>query len=86
MGTKEKLVERFKSLPSDFTFDEAERLLTLFGYVKSNKGKTSGSRVLFFKSEKYPVFLHRPHPRKVLKEYALKQLLAELLKNGDIEL
>lgn len=27
MGTKEKLVERFKRKPSDFTFQEVERLL-----------------------------------------------------------
>ena len=86
MGTKEKLLERLKRLPTDFTFDEAERLLTLFGYVKSNKGKTSGSRVLFFKPEKKPVFLYKPHPRKELKEYAIKQLLSELIQNNDIDI
>jgi hypothetical protein len=86
MGTKEKLIERLKHLPKDFTFDEAERLLTLFGYVKSNKGKTSGSRILFFKPERTPLFLHKPHPQKELKGYAVKQLLSELITNGDIEL
>ena len=86
MGTKEKLLERLKSLPKDFTFDEAERLLNLFGYVKSNKGKTSGSRVLFFKDGYIPVFMHRPHPQNVLKGYAVKQLLNELINNGDIEI
>ena len=85
MGTKEKLIDRLKRLPTDFTFDEAERLLSMFGYVKSNKGKTSGSRVLFSKPDKMPVFLHRPHPNKELKEYALKQLLAELINNKDIQ-
>ena len=86
MGTKEKLLERLKSLPKDFTFDEAERLLNLFGYVKSNKGKTSGLRVLFFKDGYIPVFMHRPHPQNVLKGYAVKQLLNELINNGDIEI
>lgn len=86
MGTKDKLTDRLKRLPADFTFDEAERLLNLYGYKKSNKGKTSGSRVLFFKPEKLPVFLHKPHPQKELKGYAVKQLLSELIKNGDIEL
>lgn len=47
MGTKEKLIERFKRLPSDFTFDELERLLSFYGYVKSDKGKISGSRVIY---------------------------------------
>ena len=36
MGTKEKLIDRLKSLPADFTFDEAARLLHLFGYEKEN--------------------------------------------------
>ena len=85
MGTKEKLIERLKCQPKDFTFDEAERLLTLFGYTKSNKGKTSGSRVLYFKSGRIPVFLHRPHPQKELKAYAVKQLLSELITNPDIQ-
>lgn len=40
MGTKEKLIERFKNQPKDFTFDEMEKLLFIFGYVKSDKGKT----------------------------------------------
>lgn len=85
MGTKDKLIKRLKRLPKDFTFDEAERLLSSFGYEKSNKGKTSGSRVLYHKEGRIPVFLHRPHPDKVLKEYAVKQLLMELKTNGDIE-
>ena len=47
MGTKEKLIERFKNQPKDFTFDEMEKLLFIFGYVKSDKGKPSGSRVIY---------------------------------------
>ena len=86
MTTKEKLVARLMRLPKDFTFDEAERLLTWFGYEKSNKGKTSGSRILFFKKGRIPVFLHRPHPEKELKEYAIKQLLKELTTNGDLDI
>ena len=86
MGTKEKLIERLKKQPKDFTLNEVERLLTLLGYVKSNKGKTSGSRILFYKSDKIPLFLHKPHPRKELKAYSVKQLLTELIKNGDIKL
>lgn len=84
MGTKEKLIERIKALPVDFTFEEAERLLRQFGYVPSNKGKTSGSRILFFRMGRPPILLHRPHPQKELKLYAVKQLLQELMKEGDL--
>lgn len=38
MGSKEKLIERFKKLPKDFTFEETLSLLGYFGYTKHNKG------------------------------------------------
>ena len=84
MGTKEKLVDRLKSQPKDFTFEEAERLLTLFGYTKSNKGKTSGSRVMFIDTQKRKILLHKPHPGNIMKEYTIKKLLTVLYKNGNI--
>lgn len=84
MGTKEKLVERLKRQPTDFTFDEAERLLTLFGYKKSNKGKTSGSRVMFIDSHDRKILLHKPHPGNIVKGYALKDILDKLIRNGNI--
>ena len=49
MGTKEKLVERFKKLPKDFTYEETLKLLSIFGYYEHNKGATSGARVRFKK-------------------------------------
>ena len=69
MGTKEKLLERLKGMPTDFTFAEAERLLTSFGYTKSNKGRTSGSRVMFIDNQKRKILLHHPHPGNILKAY-----------------
>ena len=84
MGTKEKLIGRLMSLPKDFTFDEAERLLNLFGYVKSNKGKTSGSKVMFIDKQNRKILLHKPHPGMTLKSYALKELLNKLVRNGNI--
>ena len=46
MGQIEKLIERIKTIPSDFTFEEAEHLLKHFSFLRENKGKTSGSRVM----------------------------------------
>lgn len=84
MGTKEKLVDRLKQQPTDFTFDEVCRLLSSFGYVKENKGKTSGSRVLFIDCRNRKILLHRPHPGNVLKTYAIKDLMVKLKRNGDL--
>ena len=82
MGTKEKLIERFKNQPKDFTFDEMEKLLFIFGYVKSDKGKTSGSRVIYKNGNKRPIMLHKPHPGNIIKSYAMKQVLNDLTEAG----
>lgn len=85
MGTKEKLIERFKNQPKDFTFDEKEKLLFIFGYVKSDKGKTSGSRVIYKNGNKRPIMLHKPHPGNIIKSYAMKQVLNDLTEAGFIK-
>ncbi len=79
MGQKEKLIEKLKTNPKTFTFDDAETLLGYFTYYRSNKGRTSGSRVMFM-SERYKtkILLHKPHPRKELLEYQVKQLIQQL--------
>ena len=40
MGTKEKLIERFMTMPSDFTFDELVTLLCRLGYKKEDIRET----------------------------------------------
>ena len=74
MGQKEKLIEQLKSRPRTFTFQDAEALLSYLEFTKTNKGKTSGSRVMFVNEEHGSVLLHRPHPQKELKSYQVKQL------------
>lgn len=78
LGQKEKLIERLKTKPKNFTFDEAEALLKYFDYRRSDKGKTSGSRVMFVSGNHAPILLHKPHPRKELLEYQIKQLISSL--------
>lgn len=82
MGQKEKLIERLKVKPKTFSFDDAETLLRYFAYRRSNKGKTSGSRVMFVSDEHPPILLHKPHPRKELLEYQVRQLLEILEQEG----
>ena len=85
MSSKDKLIERFMRMPSDFTFDEMQRLLEGFGYVRSDKGRTSGSRVIFKSKDLRPIMLHKPHPSNILKMYALKQVYDELKEVGLIK-
>ena len=82
MGQKEKLIEHLKSKPKDFTFNDAETLLGYFNYKRSDKGKTSGSRVMFVSDDHPPIMLHKPHPRKELLAYQIKQLIDILEQEG----
>jgi len=82
MGQKEKLITHLKSNPKDFTFNDAETLLNYFGYFRSNKGKTSGSRVIFVNDNSGSILLHKPHPQKELKAYQIKQLIIVLEQEG----
>ena len=78
MSQKDKLIQKLKAKPKSFTFDDAEVLLGYFDYSRSNKGRTSGSRVMFVNDNYPPILLHKPHPRKELLEYQIKQLISVL--------
>lgn len=85
MSKKDKLLKRLKSKPLDFTYDELKTLLNYLGFNEYNKGKTSGSRVMFFDVNSNEVIrLHKPHPNNILKEYQLKQIIITLRKIGVI--
>ena len=82
MGAKDKLVERFKKKPKDFTYEETLSLLLHFGYEVHTKGVTSGSRVRF-KNEATGVYIdiHRPHPGSIMKEWMVKVIYQHLKNN-----
>ena len=67
MSRKEKIINRLKSKPKDFTYDEAKKVLNMFGFIENNKGKTSGSKVVFVNKSYKKVELHKPHPSSILK-------------------
>ncbi len=75
-------MERLKNRPRDFTFEEAEMLLRYLSYERSDKGRTSGSRVIFSNPNRAPILLHNPHPRKELLAYQVKQLIDTLEQEG----
>ena len=86
MGSKDKLVERFKKKPKDFTYEETVSLLAHFGYSEYNKGATSGSRVRFKNESKgFYIDIHRPHPGSIMKEWMVKTIYQHLKNNGFIK-
>ncbi|SMG11570.1 HicA toxin of toxin-antitoxin [Marivirga sericea] len=74
MSKKQKLIDRFLSMPADFHYDEMAKLLGYFGFEEVKIGKTSGSRVKFENSEGVPIMLHKPHPSGIMKKYQMKQV------------
>ena len=81
MSKKQKLIEKLKRRSKNFDYNEAEHLLVLLGFRKSNKGKTSGSRVIF-KCGNAHIRLHKPHPQKELSLYQIDELLETLEREG----
>lgn len=85
MGKFEKDKNRLKSKPKDYTYSEAKTLLNKMGFVEYNKGKTSGSRVKFYReSDGRMSLLHKPHPGDVMKSAAVKQLYNQLTELGEL--
>lgn len=83
MSTQEKLIQRAKTIPKDFSFDELKTLLTGLGYHLDNKGKSSGSRVKFVKAE-FIIMMHRPHGSDCIKVFYLKEIVNQLIERGEI--
>lgn len=76
MSKSDKLIERFKTRPSDFQWSEMERMLRGLGYSMANG---SGSRRTFSGAGLPKIKLHEPHPSPVVKQYVLDQV-KELLE------
>lgn len=71
-----KQINRIKSKPRDFTYNEAKNLLNNWGFYENNKGKTSGSRVVFINKglNKY-IEIHKPHTSSILKPYQVNSII-----------
>lgn len=79
MSKIEKDIERLKSRPKDFTYDELKKVLNYFGFYEDNKGRTSGSKVGFVNKDiGVRLDLHKPHPSNVLKTYQINSVLKDL--------
>ena len=65
MSKKQKLIDKLKARSKNFEYNEAESLLLSLGFKKSNKGKTSGSKMKFSAGD-VDIELHKPHCKKNL--------------------
>ena len=86
MSKSEKAKARIKKRPRDYSYSEAKRLLEQLGFKEFQKGKTSGSRVKYYReSDKKIILLHKPHPGDIMDRGAVSDLLDYLIAIGEIK-
>ena len=78
MSRLEKEIERIKSKPKDFTYEELKYLLNKLGFYENNKGRTSGPRVEFESDLGRKIVLHKPHPKNTIKSYIINNIINKL--------
>ncbi|MCM1047795.1 MAG: type II toxin-antitoxin system HicA family toxin [Clostridiales bacterium] len=85
MSKFDKAKERILQKPKDYTYTEARYLLGKMGFEEYNKGKTSGSRVRFYReSDKTAILLHKPHPDDNMDKGAVSDLVDYLKGIGEL--
>ena len=78
MSRLEKEIERLKSKPKDYTYDEVKSLLNKLRFFENNKGRTSGSKVEFLNKDGKKIEIHKLHPKNILKAYQINLILKSL--------
>jgi len=82
MSKQEKLLKKILEIPRNFTFDELVTLMRGFGYSVENRGRSSGSAIMFYHSAiNDKILIHKPHPEKEVKRYILLMIIEKLRKN-----
>ena len=85
MSTLEKAKKRLLALPKDYRFSEARQLLCQLGFKEDQKGKTSGSRVRFYREKDGKIILlHKPHPDDIMGRLTVKDLADNLKASNDL--
>ncbi|WP_076569850.1 type II toxin-antitoxin system HicA family toxin [Janthinobacterium sp. TND4EL3] len=81
MSKSVKLLSRLRQIPADFTWDELVTALTSIGF-KDISDKPGSYRTFIFVASGIKIFLHKPHPAKIMKRYALREIVAKLDELG----
>ncbi len=77
MSKQEKAVRRLLSKPNDFTWSELVSIMKGFGF-EVEKGSGS-SRKFILAATEATLYIHEPHPAKLLKPYQVRDVV-DLLK------
>jgi hypothetical protein len=80
MDRHDRLLERLRRRPRDFTWEELTTLLRRLGFRQVRPGRTAGSRRRFIHPDGCVISLHEPHPTRILKRYQIDQVLETLAR------
>lgn len=67
MSKKEKLLNKFLTVPGDLGWSELVSILGHLGYQQFSNGMTGGSRRRFINMDGKAILIHEPHPGKIVK-------------------
>ena len=87
MSKVENLIVKLCSTPTpaDFRYSDVKKIMAYFGYVESNEGATSGSRVKFYNPKTGALIrLHKPHPGDHMVRGAVRDVVEFLKSHGHI--
>lgn len=81
MSQQEKLLNRLKSKPTDFRWDELTSLLCHLGfYLIEDTG--SSARKFYHAEKKLMINLHEPHPKKIILICYIREVVKKLKEGG----
>ncbi len=83
MTKKAKLIEKLRSNPKEFTWDDATSLMGSCGFKLKNAKRGSG-RMFVHGHTTQKVRLHEPHPQKTLLTYMVDLLVEALEAAGEL--
>ncbi len=82
MTKHQKLIDRVLTKPTDFEWTELQVLMQSYGYELKFSG---GSGRKFIHSEtNATLFMHAPHPGKILKAYQVREIIRFLKQEGHL--
>ena len=76
MSSLEKAKQQLLKCSKNYTYDDAKALLRKLGFEEKSKGKTSGSRVMFYReSDQRIILIHKPHSENTMDTGSVKDLI-----------
>lgn len=73
MSKRQKAIDRLLAKPSDYSWDELALLMDALGYELKTTG--GSGRKFIHGGTKATLFMHQPHPTKVLKAYQVREAI-----------